>query len=95
MAYHDPYVPSLRVEADPTPVIIPAFESLPLDGDTFKEADCVAILVGHQGVHYHQAVTEAALVIDTVGATRGLSDVDGKVVMLGVGKSRVAHSESD
>ena len=60
VAYHDPYVPSLRI-GDHT------LTSRPLDG--LGSYDLVLIVTDHRGVDYAQVLREAKVVFDTRNAT--------------------------
>ena len=46
---------------------------VPLTDAVLREADCVVITTDHSGVDYERVVREAALVVDTRNATRGLT----------------------
>jgi UDP-N-acetyl-D-glucosamine dehydrogenase len=73
LQYHDPYVPSVRLE-------VPLFadgrgltlQSVALDDEALRRADCVVILVAHSGIDYRRVVRFAPRVFDAVNATRGL-----------------------
>ena len=73
LQYHDPYVPSVRLD-------VPLFgegkgltiQSVALEDETLRRADCVVILVAHSGVDYGRVVRLAPRVFDGVNATRGL-----------------------
>src|SRR5206468_5912100 len=60
--YHDPYVPRLR-----------DLESVPLSDEELSRCDCALIVTAHKSVDYARVVQRAPLVVDTRGATRGLS----------------------
>ena len=47
-------------------------ESVPLEDETLRGADCVVILVAHSGIDYARVVRFAPRVFDAVNATRGL-----------------------
>lgn len=73
VAYHDPYVPRYRVGRD---VFYPEerwLESVPLDDEALRSADCVVILAGHRAVGYDRVMQQARAIVDTVNATHGLS----------------------
>jgi UDP-N-acetyl-D-glucosamine dehydrogenase len=65
VAYHDPYVPRLRVNDR-------VLESVELDGEQLEKAHCVAILTDHSSLDYKWVVAESALIVDTRNATRGI-----------------------
>ncbi len=73
LQYHDPYVPSVRLEV---PLFAdgrgPTLESVTLNDEALRRADCVVILVAHSGVDYGRVVRLAPRVFDAVNATRGL-----------------------
>ena len=73
LQYHDPYVPSVHLEV---PLFAngrgPTLESVALDDETLRRADCVVILVAHSGIDYGRVVRLAPRVFDAVNATRGL-----------------------
>jgi UDP-N-acetyl-D-glucosamine dehydrogenase len=73
LQYHDPYVSSVHLEV---PLFAngrgPTLESVALDDDTLRRADCVVILVAHSGIDYGRVVRLAPRVFDAVNATRGL-----------------------
>ena len=45
-------------------------ESVPLDTDVLKAADCVVILTAHPDIDYQAVVDASSLVFDAVGTTR-------------------------
>ncbi len=80
-AYHDPYVPSVRVGGrrrgdhprlgeEASYDDAPELASVPLDDEVLAGADCVVILTAHPGIDYDAVVATAPLVFDAVGATR-------------------------
>jgi UDP-N-acetyl-D-glucosamine dehydrogenase len=73
LQYHDPYVPSVRLEV---PLFAdgggPTLQSVALEDETLRRADCVVILVAHSGIDYGRVVRFAPRVFDAVNATRGL-----------------------
>ena len=74
LQYHDPYVPSVRLGvplfADGQGLTV---QSVALEDETLRHADCVVILVAHSGVDYGRVVRLAPRVFDAVNATRGLT----------------------
>lgn len=88
LQYHDPYVPSVRLEV---PLFAdgrgPTLESVTLNDEALRRADCVVILVAHSGVDYGRVVRLAPRVFDAVNATRGLP---GTSTSSGSSCSRVA-----
>ena len=74
IAYHDPYVPNIRVNAG-------NFDSVPLQG--LDGYDAVVIITKHSGIDYANVCRQAKLVIDTRNATKLLrADFLGKIVTL-------------
>ena len=65
VAYHDPFIPTLRVDGK-------ELSSLPLTADVLARQDCVAILTAHPSVDYTLAADVASLVFDARGATMGI-----------------------
>jgi len=65
VCYHDPYVPSIRIEERHEMKSVP-FAKL----ETY---DCVVIVTDHTTIDYERLVTEAKLVFDTRNATRAVS----------------------
>ena len=65
IAYHDPYVPELRLG----PL---ALRSEPLDA--LASWDCVVVVTNHSNIDYRRILAEAPLVLDTRNATKGLRD---------------------
>lgn len=63
LVYHDPHVPELRELG---------MSSVPLQGEA-AGADLVAIVTAHPNVDYEQLVSEAQLVVDFRGVTRGIA----------------------
>jgi UDP-N-acetyl-D-glucosamine dehydrogenase len=73
LEYHDPYVPTVRLSS---PLFASngqreALNSVPLDDDRLRRADCVVILVAHSSVDYAAVLREAPRVFDAVNATHG------------------------
>lgn len=58
VTYHDPYVPSIRLEGDER------MESTPYD-QAVAGADCVVIVTDHSAFDYERLLNTAALVVDT------------------------------
>ncbi|MBA2565714.1 MAG: nucleotide sugar dehydrogenase [Gemmatimonadetes bacterium] len=66
LAYHDPWVPELRVEG------IEA-DSVPFAAEELGAFDCVVIVTDHGVVDYAAVAAHARLVVDCRNATRGLA----------------------
>jgi UDP-N-acetyl-D-glucosamine dehydrogenase len=75
VAYHDPYVPAVRVGED-------VLGSRPLTPDLLAGADCVLILTDHSCLDYAWIVRHARMVFDTRNATRGVRDGREKILRL-------------
>lgn len=74
VTYHDPYVPSLRVEGA-------TLRSTPLTAATLRAQDLVAVITNHSVFDFDFVVKNARLVFDARNATRGVKSA-GKVVSL-------------
>ena len=78
VAYHDPYVPSMRVGEHGSGA---RMESVPLDD--LGAWDLVAIVTDHRSIDYARVVREAKLVVDTRNATRKVRrEARARVVLL-------------
>jgi len=84
VSYHDPYVPRFRIGDDVFQREPRVLESVPLDEERLRAADCVVIVAGHHCHDYGWIAQAASLVVDTVNATRGVKAEPGRVVRLGV-----------
>ncbi|MGH7803108.1 MAG: nucleotide sugar dehydrogenase, partial [Candidatus Binatia bacterium] len=79
LAYHDPYVPSLRsrrMRAYGTFDL----ESVPLSAETLSRTDCTLIVTDHSGIDYARVVSQSALVVDTRNATAGVTFCRDRIV---------------
>ena len=76
LSYHDPHVAVMPSKRD---YDFPPLHSQPLTDEFLRGQDCVLIATDHAAVDYEQVVTQAPLVIDTRGVTRGLETL-GTVV---------------
>ena len=76
VSYHDPYVPSVRLEHGRK------MDSTPLTSEWLREADCVAIITNHSTFDYDWVVKTAKLVMDTRNATAGKRSGGARVVGL-------------
>jgi len=61
IAYHDPYVPTLR-EGEGT------LESEPLTPETVRAADCVVVTARHTGTDFDMIAREASVIVDSRNA---------------------------
>jgi UDP-N-acetyl-D-glucosamine dehydrogenase len=78
VSYHDPYIPSITVQANAgtghsNVGRAVAFESVPLSEETLASSDVVIITTDHSGIDYQWVVDKAQLVLDTRNAVRGIS----------------------
>jgi UDP-N-acetyl-D-glucosamine dehydrogenase len=81
--YNDPYVPRYRVGSDVFWREERVLESVPLTAETLAASDVVLIIAGHTAYDYGWVVDQAPLVVDTVNATRAITDIGDKVVRIG------------
>ncbi len=72
--YHDPLVPTLESDGEP-------LESIALDAEALRAADCVVIATDHREYDWAWVATHARLLVDTRNATHGL-DTAARVVKL-------------
>jgi len=63
ISYTDPYVPQIRLEDD---------KVLKEDSAAMKSADCVVIVTDHSAFDYKQLLADAALIVDTRNAMKGI-----------------------
>ncbi|MDH3745762.1 MAG: nucleotide sugar dehydrogenase, partial [Acidobacteriota bacterium] len=71
-SYHDPHIPetpSMRTWSD-----LPPLRSQPLKRELLAAQDAVVIVTDHSAVDYEMVLEESALVVDTRGIYRQLSD---------------------
>lgn len=82
--YHDPYVSEITVGlgiySRKSQDI--RLESIVLDADTLKAADCVLITVAHSNFDFDWIVANARLVVDAVNATRAVTGNKENVVLI-------------
>lgn len=83
VTYHDPYVPRFTVGGNVVLRQMVTFENVDLTSDALAEADCVVVITGHSSVNYNWVVEQSHLVIDTVNATRRLTENREKIIKLG------------
>jgi UDP-N-acetyl-D-glucosamine dehydrogenase len=72
VTYSDPYVPSIRMENETL------FAKDPVT--SVAEADCCVVVTDHKTVDYGPIVKQAALIVDTRNALRGMNS--GKIIRL-------------
>ncbi len=75
VAYHDPYIPAIRVGGD-------TLTSQPLTPDLLAAADCVLILTDHSCLDYAGIVRHARMVFDTRNATHDVREGREKILRL-------------
>ncbi len=66
VSYHDPYVPSVRLEDGRV------MESVELSDEWLSEADCVVIVTDHTSYDWQRIVDKSHLIVDTRNATKGV-----------------------
>ncbi|MBK6424757.1 MAG: nucleotide sugar dehydrogenase [Blastocatellia bacterium] len=89
VSYHDPHVPTLRLDDDhgPSPGSTRAdstMSSIDLTDEAIGQSDCVVVVTDHEGVDYAQVLRLAKLVVDTRNITSGMltPELAAKVVRL-------------
>jgi UDP-N-acetyl-D-glucosamine dehydrogenase len=75
VVYHDPHVPSIRLENDER------MDNSDYSSDLLSEADCVVIVTDHSSFDWQDVLTHARLVVDTRHATAKLKG-NARVVTL-------------
>ncbi|MDD3966094.1 MAG: nucleotide sugar dehydrogenase [Candidatus Neomarinimicrobiota bacterium] len=80
VAYHDPYCPRFAWNGA-------YVESLPLDKELLKSMDAVVITTAHKSIDYQFIVDNSQLIIDSRNATKGLRNIEGKVLRMGGGRT--------
>jgi len=63
--YHDPYVPSVRLEGETSMTCTPYSDAL------LENADCVVIITDHSNYDWQHVVDHSRLIVDTRNATAG------------------------
>jgi UDP-N-acetyl-D-glucosamine dehydrogenase len=84
IVYNDPYVPSYSVGQDVFYRHEVTFASRELTPALLAGQDVVVIVAGHRVYDYPWIVRHASLVVDTVNATKEVSDGREKIVRIGV-----------
>jgi UDP-N-acetyl-D-glucosamine dehydrogenase len=84
VTYNDPYVPQFKVGRDVFYRDESTLHSVDLSEKLLAEHDCTVIVAGHTSYDYTWVVSKAPLIIDTVNATRGVSEGREKVLRIGV-----------
>jgi len=75
MSYHDPYVPTLRLNGG-------VFQSVPLSLEALSAADCVVVITDHSAFDWEMIGQQARLIVDTRNALKGVSTGKARVVKL-------------
>ena len=70
VAYHDPYIPNIRLESESHDRLT----SVELTEARVSQSDCVVIVTDHQTIDYGWVAEHAALLLDTRNATRPLTN---------------------
>jgi UDP-N-acetyl-D-glucosamine dehydrogenase len=73
VTYHDPHIATFQYQNKPV-------ASVPLTRAALRAQDCVVIVTNHTAVDYRAVVRDAALVVDTRNATKGMRSA--KIVKL-------------
>jgi len=84
VTYNDPYVPQFKVGHDVFYRDELTLRSVDLSERLLAEHDCTVIVAGHTSYDYAWVVKHAPLIIDTVNATRGVSEGREKILRIGV-----------
>ncbi len=84
VAYNDPYIPQFKVGHDVFYRDELTLHSVDLSEKLLAEHDCTVIVAGHTSYDYAWVVKHAPLVVDTVNATKGVSEGQGKILRIGV-----------
>lgn len=71
ISYSDPFVPLLKSE-----LIECQLQSVPLNPQVVREADCVVIVTSHSNFDYDLIVKESQLVVDTRNALKNFSGIN-------------------
>ncbi len=75
VTYHDPYVPTVRIEDW-------VLESAELTDEALAAADCVVIVTDHSDFDYTRIADKAQLIVDTRNAINGQGQTKARVVKL-------------
>ena len=84
VTYNDPYVPQFKVGHDVFHRDELTLHSVDLSEKLLREHDCTVIVAGHTSYDYAWVVRHAPLIVDTVNATRGVNEGQGKILRIGV-----------
>jgi UDP-N-acetyl-D-glucosamine dehydrogenase len=75
VCYHDPYVPTLRLNGG-------TLLCMPLSLETLEEADCVVVITNHSVFDWEMIAQHARLIVDTRNALDGVRNGQARVVKL-------------
>jgi len=75
VSYHDPYVPYLRLDDI-------AMDSVTLDAETLRSADCVVVTTDHRSTDWDRVVRNSRLLVDTRNVTAGVGECSARIVKL-------------
>jgi len=84
VTYNDPYVPQFKIGRDVFYRDELTLRSVDLSEKLLAEHDCTVIVAGHTSYDYAWVVRHAPLIIDTVNATRDVSEGREKILRIGV-----------
>ena len=88
--YHDPHTPRIVIQGE-------ALDSVPLDEETLRAADCVVIATNHSLFDWNWIVANASLIVDARNATSGIvpngDDAPGRIVKLGAPRPHRSTAE--
>jgi UDP-N-acetyl-D-glucosamine dehydrogenase len=84
VTYNDPYVSQFKVGHDVFYRDELTLRSVDLSERLLAEHDCTVIVAGHTSYDYAWVVKHAPLIIDSVNATRGVSEGREKILRIGV-----------
>jgi UDP-N-acetyl-D-glucosamine dehydrogenase len=76
VGYHDPYVPSVRLEGDRV------MHSTPYSTNWLAQADCVIIVTDHRIFNWEEILEHSQLVVDTRNATAQVANGRARVIGL-------------
>lgn len=79
--YHDPYVPHLRL-AHPGKVDDAVLNSVILDAEVLRTADCVVVTTDHQSYDWGWIAQNSRLLVDTRNVTANIGECPARIVRL-------------
>ncbi|NLP38064.1 MAG: nucleotide sugar dehydrogenase [Firmicutes bacterium] len=75
ICYHDPYIEAVEIFSQ-------KFISVPLEEEVVSSSDLVVITTDHSVINYQWLIEKARKIVDTRNATKGLKDIEQKVVLI-------------